>query len=324
LNLKSLLITVAKIIAAILGIFAVFHFGKINWSDFITQLSLIRPGFFIVSLIIVTLVMVYVTRRWRCFISEKKRQITFRSLVGINFIGCFFNLFLPSSFGGDLIRAVYLNKEVKSWRLSVSSVFLDRFIGLLSLFFLAFISLLFKIIFEETSNSTAFIYLIVGTICLSIGWIALINLHSILKSIFKFKNQKLIKYLTKYELFSENINLSNYPKSIIIKGFGISVLGNLLSAFSIYFIALALNIQVGIFPILIVFPLVTVISMIPISIGGIGLREGAFVFFLAGYSVTSSSSIAIALLYFSSIVFLGVIGGIIFSFSRYSLEKYRS
>jgi len=323
LNFKSFLITIVKIFVAILVIIAVFYYGKISWPDLIAQFSSIKPAFYIVSLAIVTLVIVYVTRRWRVIIIVKEKHISYRSLVKMNFIGCFFNLFLPSSFGGDLIRAVYLNKEINSWKLSASSVFLDRFIGILSLFFLAFVSFLIKIIFEGTSNSTALTYLIIGTVCLFVCWVLLINLHSVLRYVFRLRNQKLIKFLEKYELFSESINFSNYPKAIIINSFVISVVGNLLSALSIYFIALALNIQIGILPILVTFPLVTVISMVPISVGGIGLREGAFVFFLAGYSISSSSAIAISILYFSSIVFLGIIGAIIFSFSKYSLGKFK-
>src|SRR5690606_15218003 len=102
-----------------------------------------------------------------------------------------------------------------------------------------------------------------------------------------------------------------------------SVSGNIMTITAVHLIMLAMGLEIGILPMLIVFPLVTLVSMIPISIGGIGLREGAFVFFLSGYSVASIDAVAVSVLYYSTIVFLGIIGGIIFSFSKYSVEEVR-
>lgn len=255
--------------------------------------------------------------------SSKGETINYWELVKINFIGCYFNLFLPSSFGGDVVRAIYLNKTIDSWKYSTSSVILDRFIGLLSLFFLAFCSLVIKILIGKTDNHIIAKLLIIATVCMFIGWILLLNLHHIIKKMVSVKNKLLQKFIIKYEAFSEGLNIMNYPKHTIRTGFVVSTIGNILTIIALYFVVLSLGLQIGILTLLIVFPLVSVISMIPISLGGIGIRESAFVFLLSDYSVSTINAVAISVLYFSSIVFLGIIGGIIFSLSKYSVEKIK-
>lgn len=150
------------------------------------------------------------------------------------------------------------------------------------------------------------------------------NLHYIIKKLFKEKSETLKKYMIKYEKFTRDINILDYPKHVIINCFMVSLAGNILAILSLYFIVLSLGIQVGLLAVFIIFPLVTVISMIPISINGIGLREGAFVFFLKGYSVSSVNAVAISVLYFSTIIFLGILGGIIFLFLKLPLEEINS
>lgn len=323
LNKKSLAINIFKIAITLLSLASVFYFGKIDFKVLFGQLAKLDLKYYISSLLIVTLVIIYLTRRWNYLLISVGRSLSYSRLVSINFIGCFFNLFLPSSFGGDMARAAYLKKSNVSWKDSASSVFLDRFLGLLSLLFLAFFSLMVKIFAEKQDNTLAGMYMIIGVVTVLLGWLLLINLHRIIRKLFSVRNEFLQKYLTKYETFSQSLNLLNYSGKVIMAGFLISVSGNIMTITAVHLIMLAMGLKIGILPMLIVFPLVTLVSMIPVSIGGIGLREGAFVFFLSGYSVTSVDAVAVSVLYYSTIVFLGIIGGIIFSFSKYSVEEVR-
>jgi uncharacterized protein (TIRG00374 family) len=321
LNKRRVLTNIVKVTITILSLAAVLFFGKINFQVLLKQLSNIDLKYYIASLMIVNLVVIYLTRRWNCLLLARDHSVPYSHLVGINFIGCFFNLFMPSSFGGDVARVTYLKKASVSWKDSASSVFLDRFLGLLSLLFLAFFSLMIKIFAEKEDNSVAGMYMIIGVTTVFLGWLLIMNLHRIIRKLFSSKSEFMQRFLTKYETFSVSLNILNYPKKIIIKGFILSLIANILTIIAVHLIILSLGLEIGILPILITFPLVTVVSMIPVSIGGIGIREGAFVFFLSGYSVSSEDALALSLLYFSSIVFLGIIGGIIFSFSKYLLEK---
>lgn len=321
MNRKRVITNIAKVAITILSLASVFYFGKIDFPVLLNQLTAIDLKYYVASLLIVTLVIIYLTRRWDSLLLARNNKVPFNRLVSINFIGCFFNLFMPSSFGGDVARAAYLKKSNVNWKNSASSVFLDRFLGLLSLLFLAFFSLMIKIFAEKEDNSVAGMYMIIGVTTVFLGWLLIVNLHRIIRKLFSVKNEFLQKYLTKYEAFSESLNILTYRRKVIIAGFLISVSGNIMTITAVHFIMLSMGLKIGILPMLIVFPLVTLVTMIPVSIGGIGIREGAFVFFLSGYSVSPVDSVAVSVLYYSTIVFLGIIGGIIFSLSKYSLEK---
>jgi uncharacterized protein (TIRG00374 family) len=59
-------------------------------------------------------------------------------------------------------------------------------------------------------------------------------------------------------------------------------------------------------------PIIWVVTMIPISVGGLGVREGVFIFFFAQVGVPSDNAVALSLLYYSYLVFSGVVGGLLF------------
>jgi hypothetical protein len=80
----------------------------------------------------------------------------------------------------------------------------------------------------------------------------------------------------------------------------------------VYLIGIALGMEVPFRFYLSSIPLIWIITMIPVSISGIGLREGGFVFFFSMIGVKSEKSIALSLLVFSQMVLIGLIGGIMY------------
>jgi len=73
--------------------------------------------------------------------------IPLRSALRLHFHGLFFSGFLPSSTGGDFIRAWYVTRHTDKRALSALSVFADRFTGLFSTFLIAAVS--FFVFFSE-------------------------------------------------------------------------------------------------------------------------------------------------------------------------------
>ncbi|UCF27649.1 MAG: flippase-like domain-containing protein, partial [Chloroflexota bacterium] len=80
-----------------------------------------------------------------------------------------------------------------------------------------------------------------------------------------------------------------------------------------YLIALSIDLDFSIIYFFILVPIVLTVLIVPFSINGIGLREGAFVFLLAGIGVTAYDAIAFSLLSFFLVLTQAVIGGIIFA-----------
>jgi hypothetical protein len=85
-----------------------------------------------------------------------------------------------------------------------------------------------------------------------------------------------------------------------------------LSPISIYFIGLSLGIKINFIYYFIFMPIIGAITLLPIAIGGLGLREGLFVVYFAKAGVIKQLALAMSLLSFSFVVFYAAIGGIIY------------
>lgn len=83
------------------------------------------------------------TYKWNLLLKVRDILVSFGRLFLINSIGGFLGLFLPSSLGTDVVRGYYLVKNNSEKSISISSVFVDRILGLISLLLLGVVSILF-------------------------------------------------------------------------------------------------------------------------------------------------------------------------------------
>ena len=79
-------------------------------------------------------------------------------------------------------------------------------------------------------------------------------------------------------------------------------------------VALSWNIPGALF--FLAVPVVTVVSMFPLSFGGLGVREGAMVIFFSQYGISAASAISLSLLSYSISLVAGAIGGILYPFYK--------
>jgi glycosyltransferase 2 family protein len=86
----------------------------------------------------------------------------------------------------------------------------------------------------------------------------------------------------------------------------------ILSALSVYFISLSLGVKVSIIYFVIALPIIGAITLLPIAIGGLGLREGLYVVYFAKAGVIKQLALAMSLLSFSFTVIFGAMGGVIY------------
>ena len=79
--------------------------------------------------------------RLKLFFASQDISVTVKEAFGLTLIGYFFNNFLPTSVGGDMVKAYYASKKTNGKIGCLTSVFMDRFVGLLSFFILIFCAL---------------------------------------------------------------------------------------------------------------------------------------------------------------------------------------
>lgn len=95
---------------------------------------------------VVTLVMLLAScLKWKVILDLKEKKVPFLSLLKVYFIGYFFSNLLPSTIGGDVIRSYYVGEKIQNHAHSAVAIFIERFSGILFLFFLAIVAPLFHI-----------------------------------------------------------------------------------------------------------------------------------------------------------------------------------
>ncbi len=243
-----------------------------------------------------------------------KVQGIYLSLVDatlLNFVGFFFNNFMPTAVGGDIAKAYFTAKRSQKKLGSITSVLADRLFGLYSLIFIAFLALCFN--FYRIKNSVVIYAILVFSGLVILFLLVLLNSKlakslSPLTGIFKF-----FKIEEKVKKLYEAMRLYKHNKKIAAQAFLISFFTQLLSIAVIWIIALSLSLKISYLTFLLTMPIVYTLSMLP-SLNGLGIREGAFVYFLKDF-IGKDKAFALSLLWLVVTVVMSVIGGLIYAFN---------
>src|SRR5207237_4102800 len=108
-----------------------------DWSEIGPTFSQLRPGLWLAAVVLYIATQFVSAVRWRLLAEPLGFQQSMKEYAAFYFIGMYFNLFLPTSVGGDVVRAWYLDSGSGRKLSAFLSVFVDRFSGLLVLLALA-------------------------------------------------------------------------------------------------------------------------------------------------------------------------------------------
>ncbi len=250
--------------------------------------------------------------RWRMLLRTRGSDTSIRFLLESYIVGMFFNNFLPSTIGGDVYRAY------DSWRLGQSKasamavVFVDRFLGLLALMLFALLAMLNA---NELTASIPYLYLwvslgiagmlvFVWMIFMPPRWLP--ELVANLKMPFGNKIRGIIEAFLAFQ----------GQRTVLLKALFLSALLQANVVVHYYLIARALNLPIPFFSFFLIIPLATVITMLPISVNGIGIRENSYIFFFAPFAISTPQAVAFAWVAFGMVVVQGVLGGIVYALRR--------
>ena len=279
--------------------------------DIVAVLKGVNLYYFVASVLFNIAAVVVVSERLRIILGVQKLKISLGESVYLTFIGNFFNNFLPTSIGGDLVKAYYATKKSERKLESFSAVFFDRFFGFLSIGLLAFLGLLFMN--RHIKDPQVFWGCLVFSVVVLVSFILFLN-KAITKAIFsRLLHLPAFQRDSKLRKLYNALNAYKEHKSIVSNLILISLVAQGLSVVLLYCIIRGISQDISFLSLLLVMPLVSVASMIP-SINGLGVREGAFVIFL-GEFISKENAAAVSILFLANILITSFIGGVPYLFS---------
>jgi len=239
--------------------------------------------------------------QWRVLLRGQDIHLPLREILALYFVGVFFNNFLISNMGGDVIRAYQVRKASGRGAAGLASILLDRFIGLLTLTCLALVAYFFAPRLDAAL--LPFILILMGAMaCLLAIWFSrrLGELgERVIRRImpqgigdrFSQLRGALIMYRSQTKTLGRAFLLS-----LAVQVFRVGIH---------YGAGLALNVEVGFHYFLVIVPMAALVASIPISFGGIGVRENIGVLMFRPLGVPPATAF--------SVLFLGYIVGMISS-----------
>jgi uncharacterized protein (TIRG00374 family) len=248
--------------------------------------------------------------RWKIMLTVSGVKVPLLMLVKFYFVGAFFNLFLPTALGGDVVRgydlAMHSGKRVDA----VTSVLMERIVGF---FALAFIALLALLLGGGTIKDAA-VTTVILVVCL--GYFALViivfNAKMMKRLVTMLKFIKLWGIGRRLDRMYDSLHAFTAHKVVLWQCFALSLICQTLTILAGYSLALAINLKLPLIYFFMILPMIWILIMVPLSINGLGVREGAFVFFFTRVGVSDSAALLLSFLTFSRAIALGLMGGIIY------------
>ena len=275
-NIIKLLITIA-----------IFYFLSlhIDFNELFYILSKSHGGWILVALLMQLISTYLAAYRW--FKISQLLVFTEKLSFYVNsyFKGTFFNQVLPSSIGGDAVRILDLTNMEYDKKEAFYGVFVDRVVGLVGLLVL---NLLASVIFYGTFEADFSQLIIFITLSGILGFLSLFLLE-------KISFLANYKFLNLFHRLARRLNSLYSSKLLLVQHISISVIVHLFSVLTMYGLSLSLGIDLSFQMLLIAVPPVFLLTIIPISLAGWGIREGAMigVFMLVGADQTKILAMSI-------------------------------
>ncbi len=247
--------------------------------------------------------------RWRLLLKGQDLAVPLKVLISSFLEGRFFGTFTPSTIGLDVYRTYDMAKYSGRTAASVSVTLVDKVIGLFSLSFLVAVTSFAGARF--VGRQGVFSLLLIFCVPLSLSLILLLfpGLFGRLVDIRRWKSGG---WAEKMGRFVETITIYRRHRVLIVQAVGLAILVHLGTTLMYYGTALSVQAPVRPLDILFVGPLMITATVIPLSVAGIGVREGAFVFFLTRVGIEAEAAILLAFLGFLVGGFISLLGGFIF------------
>jgi len=249
--------------------------------------------------------------KWQVLLKAKTISVPLFRLFGLYLIGYFFNYLLPSNVGGDVIRGAKLGNDTGKMEETLASVFFERMTGFTTLLVFAFLVLSFN--FRSLGDP-----LILGALGLTfVGYLGVLWMAfdphplAICNSIPKV--QFLSKLAQKIQRLQAAIRSYRDNSEVWLPVAVLSVMFYLLAIVNVYLGCLAFGVQVSLTALTKAVPFIMVISMIPISLGGVGLQEWSYFTVFEHVGIPSPLGISVALLMRAKGILLGSVGGLCYA-----------
>lgn len=249
--------------------------------------------------------------QWWFLLDSEKIRLSWKRCLSFYYVGLFFNNFFIGSLGGDVFRMVDIRRYSRNGTGAVSTVMIDRFIGLFVLSGMAVFSSVWTLFRGKMHPD--FLILMVVLIC---GWIFVIlfMFNRTFARPFAWLIRRIIprRMAIKTREVYDKIQAIGHERGLLIRLIGLSVVVQSLRIMMHYAIAVSLDVKAAPLSFFLIVPIIAIVASLPISLGGIGLREQTGIILFAGIGIAALQAFTIEFMAYVLAVISSLPGGLIF------------
>lgn len=299
-------------------VFLIFVFIRIDFHSVIQIIQNASTPFSLLALMISISAILINTEKWQIILSAAKIKIHYLYLLRYNLTSIIYGIILLGQISGEVIKAYQISKTGSQKKHIISSIIADKTSGLFALFCIGIITI--PVTISHAPN------LLAPIILLSLGGVIFVILSFSRKFLLFFNSlvqkisfsSKLSVGFNKFSALAESYQQYGGRK-IFFQMMGISFLYQIFAATSFMFAAQAFGIILAPMEYIWMFTLVSILLFLPISVAGLGIREGSLIFFLSIFGISAEKAISVSLL----LLVLNIIMGMIGIFLQLSQHQFR-
>lgn len=248
--------------------------------------------------------------KWHVLLKSRGFQVPFLYLFKLYLVGAFFNNFLPSNVGGDVVRVYELGKRIGDGTKALASVFVERFTGFIVLIVVSCLAFLTNLtLVEDAALTLAMLASVVAL--LGILWVVLDA--RLLRLVGRWIKIGIVqKIVAKFQKFQAALYEYGDDRSTLVQAFWLSLVFYIGAIVYVFVAARAFHTSVDLLDIAIITPIILVVSMMPLTFNGIGVQEWAYVLLFTWVGLPASVGLSTIILIRAATLISALAGGLMY------------
>lgn len=253
--------------------------------------------------------------RWGLMLRAQGTRLGVHLLGYYYLIGAFFNSFMPTSIGGDFVRTLSVSEHTGRKSVALASVIVERLLGFFTLVPVSLVGI--ALTFGDFRNPRLLVALELMALAIFLVTAILLS-ERVAFGVLRFLRPvyRLVPRVDVEEKLSrvyEAVRLYGAKRGTLVAGFIVSLISRGVWILGCYLVAVGLGLHsVTVARLFTVIPLVELARMAPISLGGLGVREGTFAALMSQFGVASTPAIVLSILFYFLSVVNGLTGGCVY------------
>lgn len=262
--------------------------------------------------------------RWSLILSAQGYSLSDGKITTLFFVGHFFNAFLLGATGGDLVKAYYAATETHHKRTEmVSSIFIDRMLGLLALVALTVVVMACRLPFFLRYPATRIALLFnAGLLLVIVLALAVVFRRDVFEHwSFFARMERTTSVGAQISRIYRSFRFCLHRPRLLTATLLISLANHVAGLASAFYVGMALGLDLGFMDYVTMFLIINAVATIPLTPSGLGTRETACIFLMGVLGVPEPTAMSLSLLVYGSAMLWSLIGGVVYLF--YSARRGR-